>query len=42
LEEDPRLRRQVTDVRLVDSWLWAVAQDPQHLTRAIVARRVAP
>jgi len=39
-EEHPRLRRQVTDVRLVDPWMWAVTPDREHLTCAIVARRV--
>jgi hypothetical protein len=32
-------RDSVTDIRLVDPWLWAVAPDRQHLTYAIVARR---
>ena len=32
-------RDSVTDIRLVDPWLWAVTPDRQHLTYAIVARR---
>ena len=32
-------RDSVTNIRLVDPWLWAVTPDRQHLTYAIVARR---
>jgi hypothetical protein len=39
LESDARFRDLVTDVRLLDPWLWAVTTDRQHLTCAIVARR---
>jgi hypothetical protein len=39
LEEDERFRGLVTDVRLVDPWLWQVTADRQHLTCAILARR---
>jgi hypothetical protein len=39
LEEDERFSRLVTEVRLVDPWLWGVTADRQHLTCAIVARR---
>lgn len=39
LEEDERLAAFVDDVRIVDPWLWAVAEDRQHLTCAIVATR---
>lgn len=39
LEEDPGWRALVSDVRLVDPWLWAVTADREHLTCAIVARR---
>src|SRR4029077_15521554 len=41
LEEDERFRKLVSDVRLVKPWLWHVTADRQHLTCAIVARRVA-
>jgi hypothetical protein len=39
LEVDARYRREVTDVRLLHPWLWAVTADRLHLTYAIVARR---
>lgn len=39
LEEDSRLRRQLTDVRLEGPWLWAVTNDRQHLVCAVTARR---
>lgn len=39
LEEDDRFRAQVTDVRLVGPWLWAVTEDRAHLTCAVTARR---
>ena len=41
LEEDPRLRPDVTGVELVQPWLWPVTPDRQHLTCAIFARRRA-
>jgi hypothetical protein len=41
LEEHPRLREAVTDVRLIHPWLWAVTPERQHLTYAIVARRTS-
>lgn len=40
LEEDGRFRDLVTDVRLVDPWLWPVTPDRRHLTYAIVAERI--
>jgi hypothetical protein len=42
LEEDERFRGLVTDIRLVDPWLWQVTADRQHLTCAILARRQRP
>jgi hypothetical protein len=39
LEEDGRLRGLVTDVRLLEPWLWQVTADRQHLTCAVLARR---
>lgn len=39
LEEHPGLREAVTDVQLMNPWMWAVTPDRQHLTYAIVARR---
>ena len=41
LESDGRFRELVTDVRLVEPWLWPVTTDRQHLTCAILARRSA-
>ena len=41
LEEDDRFRELVANVRLVDPWLWAVTEDQQYLTCAIVAERRA-
>lgn len=40
LEEDSRLQSKVTDVRLLEPWLWAVTPDREHLTCAMTARRV--
>jgi hypothetical protein len=40
LEEDERFRDLVTDVRLLEPWLWRVTVDRQHLTCAILARRL--
>jgi hypothetical protein len=43
LEEDPRFRDLVVDVRMVEPWLWRVTADRDHLTCAILARRsIAP
>jgi hypothetical protein len=39
LEEDERFRDLVTDVRMVEPWLWRVTAYRDHLTCAIVARR---
>lgn len=39
LKQDVRLRDHVSDVQLLDPWLWAVTPDRLHLTCAIVARR---
>ena len=41
LEEDDRFREVVTNARVVGPWLWAVTEDRQHLTCAIVAERRA-
>jgi hypothetical protein len=41
LEEDNRFCDLVTDVRLLEPWLWPVTTDRQHLTCAILARRSA-
>jgi hypothetical protein len=38
LEEHDRFRGLVTDVRLLEPWLWRVTADRQHLTCAILAR----
>jgi hypothetical protein len=39
LEEHDRFRDLVTDVRLLEPWLWRVTADRQHLTCVILARR---
>jgi hypothetical protein len=39
LEDDPAFRSEVTDVRLLDLWLWPVTADRLHLTYAIVGKR---
>jgi hypothetical protein len=39
LEEDERFRGLVTDVCLLEPWLWRVTADRQHLTYAILAHR---
>jgi len=41
LEEDDRFRNDVVRTRVVGPWLWAVTEDRQHLTCAIVAERRA-
>jgi hypothetical protein len=40
LEEDERFRGLVTDVCLLEPWLWRVTADRQHLTYAILAHRL--
>lgn len=40
LEEDRRFRGLVTNVRLLEPWLWQVTADRQHLTCAVLARRL--
>jgi hypothetical protein len=39
LEEDERLREEVTAVRLLDPWRWPVTPDRVHLVYAIAGRR---
>ena len=38
-QEHPDLREQVTNVRLVDPWLWSVTRDRQHLVCAVTVDR---
>jgi hypothetical protein len=40
LEDDQRFGGLVTEVRLLEPWLWQVTADRQHLTCAVLARRL--